>query len=108
MIIQDFNQAGQKSILIGGTYDFAGLDVPGMVLNASVVFGRDQLNASTGADLPNLTEYDLTLDYRFSAKSWPQSVRPVWIRARAGILEQSSAGTTTDYRIIVNYPWTLR
>lgn len=108
MIIQDFNQAGQKSILIGGTYDFAGQGVPGMVLNASVVFGRDQVNSVTGADLPNLTEYDVTLDYRFSAKTWPQWVQPLWIRARAGILEQSPGGTTTDYRIIVNYPWALR
>lgn len=108
MIIQDFNQAGQKSILIGGTYDFAGLDVPGMVLNASVVFGSDQINASTGADLPNLTEYDVTLDYRFTAKTWPQWVQPLWVRARAGILETSGVGRTTDYRVIVNYPWTLK
>jgi hypothetical protein len=35
-------------------------------------------------------------------------VQPLWIRARAGILEQSPGGTTTDYRIIVNYPWALR
>lgn len=108
MIIQDFDQAGQKAVQVGGTYDFAGLDVPGMVLNAAVVFGRGQLDSSTGANLPNLTEYDVTLDYRFSAKSWPQWVQPLWIRARAGVLETSGVGTTTDYRVIVNYPWTLK
>jgi outer membrane porin, OprD family len=108
MIFQDFNQAGQKAALIGGTYDFAGLQLPGMVLNAAIAFGRDQIEATTGAALPNLTEYDMTLDYRFSAKSWPQWVQPLWIRARAAYLDQSAAGHTTDYRIIVNYPWTLK
>lgn len=108
MIIQDFNQAGQKAIQIGGSYDFAGLDLPGMALHAAVVFGRDQINASTGADLPNLTEYDMTLDYRFTAKTWPQWVQPLWVRARAGILETSGVGRTTDYRVIVNYPWMLK
>jgi hypothetical protein len=108
MIYQDFDQAGQKAYLIGGTYDFAGLDAPGMVLNGAVAFGRDQINPSTGAPLPDLTEYDLTLDYRFSAKRWPQWVQPLWIRARAAYLDQSAGGHTTDYRIIVNYPWTLK
>ena len=108
MIYQDFNQAGQKAILIGGSYDFAGIAVPGMVLNGAVVFGRDQINSSTGAPLPNLTEYDLTLDYRFTATSWPEWVRPLWVRARAAYLDQSASGHTTDFRIIVNYPWTLK
>jgi hypothetical protein len=108
MIIQDFNQAGQKAYLIGGTYDFAGLGAPGMVLNGAIVFGRDQIKASTGSALPNLTEYDLTLDFRFSATTWPQWAQPLWIRARAAYLDQSAAGHTTDYRIIVNYPWTLK
>ena len=105
MIYQDFNQAGQKAYLIGGTYDFAGLDVPGMVLNGAVVFGRDQITASTGAPLPNLTEYDLTLDYRFSATQWPEWLRPLWLRGRAAYLDQSAAGHVTDYRFILNYSW---
>jgi hypothetical protein len=108
MIYKDFDQAGQKAYLIGGTYDFAGLEMPGLVLNAEVVFGRGAIDASTGAALANATEYDLTLDYRFSAARWPEWVRPLWIRARAAYLEQSTGGNTTDYRIIVNYPWTLK
>jgi len=108
MIYQDFDQAGQKSYLIGGTYDFAGVEVPGMVLNAEVVFGRGAIDPSTGAALANGTEYDLTLDYRFSAERWPQWLRPLWIRARAAYLEQSAGGNVTDYRIIVNYPWDLK
>jgi len=108
MIIQDFNQANQKALLIGGTYDFAGLSVPGLTLNANIVFGRDSINPSTGAALPNLTEYDLTLDYRFSAKTWPKWAQPLWIRARSAVLVSASAGNTTDYRIILNYPFELK
>ena len=108
MIFQDFNQAGQRAVLISGTYDFAGLELPGMVLNAAVAFGRGQIDAATGAALPDLTEVDMTLDYRFSAKSWPQWVQPLWIRARAAYLDQSASGHTTDFRIIVNYPWSLK
>jgi hypothetical protein len=108
MIIQDFNQANQKALLIGGTYDFAGLSVPGLTLNANIVFGRDSINPSTTAALPNLTEYDLTLDYRFSAKTWPKWAQPLWIRARSAVLVSASAGNTTDYRIILNYPFELK
>ena len=104
MIIKNFDEAGQKAYLMGGTYDFAGLKIPGMVLNAAVVFGRDAINTSTGAALPNWTEYDLTLDYRFSATHWPKWLRPLWIRARAALLDQPVGGNTTDYRIILNYP----
>lgn len=69
------------------------------------MFGRDQINASTGAALPNLTEYDLTLDDRFSAAPWPQWLRPLWLRGRAAYLDQSAAGHTTDDRVIVNDSW---
>jgi hypothetical protein len=104
MINQDFDQAGQKAYLVGGTYDFTGLDAPGLVVNGAVVFGRDAINAVSGAAQPNLTEYNLTLDYRFTATHWPQSLRPLWLRARAAYIAPSSGGNTTDYRIIVNYP----
>lgn len=103
MITRDFNTAGERAYLIGGTFNFAGAGVPGMVLNGAAVFGRDAINATTGATLPNQNEYDLTLDYRFTADRWPQGLRPLWIRARAGYIT-ASTGNTTDYRIIVNYP----
>lgn len=82
--------------------------MPGMLLNGAVVFGRDQISSSTGAPPPNLTEYDLTLDYRFNAWSWPEWLRPLWFRASAAYLDQSASGHTTDFRIIVNYHWTLK
>ena len=104
MIVNDFNQAGQKALLVSGTYDFAANGVPGLAMNAGVLFSRDAVNAATGAALPNQNEYDLTLDYRFTALHWPKWAKPLWLRARAALVT-SSAGNTNDYRVILNYPF---
>jgi hypothetical protein len=111
MINQAFSQAGQKTVLIGGNYDFAGLGAPGLVLNAAVAIGRDAIVAPGGAPAANQTEYDLTLDYRLNAPSWPEWARPIWIRARAADVERSLNGVDTritDYRVIVNYSWVFK
>lgn len=107
MIVKSFNQAGQKAGLLGGTYDFAAQGLPGLALNAAIVYGWDAINASTRAAQPNWTEYDMTLDYRFSDKRWPEWTRPIWLRARAAYVDMRSAGDIQDYRLIVNYEWTF-
>ena len=105
MIVKSFNEAGMKAWLLGGTYDFAAQNLPGLRLNAAIVYGYDAINASTRAAQPNWTEYDLTLDYRFSDKRWPEWARPFWIRGRAAYVDMRSDGDIQDYRIIVNYEW---
>jgi outer membrane porin, OprD family len=105
MIVKSFNQAGQKAWLLGGTYDFAAMNLPGLVLNGAIVHGWDAFTPSTGAAIPNWTEYDLTLDYRFSAQSWPEWARPLWLRGRAAYVGMGADGYIQDYRIIVNYDW---
>jgi len=105
MIVKAFNLANQKAFLLGGTYDFASMGAPGLALNANIVYGWDAIDPASGADQPNWTEYDLTVDYRFAAKTWPEWARPFWIRGRAAYVDQRSAGNIEDYRIIVNYDW---
>jgi outer membrane porin, OprD family len=105
MIVKSFNQAGMKAWLLGGNYDFAAQNIPGLALNAAVAWGYDAINASTGVAQPNWTEYDLTLDYRFTSKQWPEWARPFWIRGRAAYVDMRSDGDIQDYRIIVNYEW---
>ena len=105
MIVKSFNQAGMKAWLLGGNYDFAAQNVPGLALNAAIVWGYDAINAATGAAQPNWTEYDLTLDYRFTSTQWPEWARPFWIRGRAAYVDMRSDGNIQDYRIIVNYDW---
>lgn len=111
MINQSFSQAGQKTVLIGANYDFAGLGAPGLVLNGAVAIGRDAIVAPGGAPAANQTEYDLTLDYRLNTPGWPEWARPIWIRARAADVERSLNGVDTritDYRVIVNYSWVFK
>jgi hypothetical protein len=105
MIVKSFNLAGMKAWLLGGNYDFAAHNLPGLALNAAIVYGWDAINTSTGAAQPNWTEYDLTLDYRFTSKQWPEWSRPFWIRGRAAYVDMRSDGDIQDYRIIVNYEW---
>jgi outer membrane porin, OprD family len=105
MIVKSFNQADMKAWLLGGTYDFAAQGLSGLAVNAAIVYGYDAINASTGASQPNWTEYDLTLDYRFTSKQWPEWARPFWVRGRAAYVDMRSDGDIQDYRIIVNYEW---
>lgn len=105
MIVKSFNLANMKAWLLCGTYDFAAQGLPGLQLNAAVVYGWDAIDPATRAPQPNWTEYDMTLDYRFSDKRWPAWARPFWLRARAAYVDMRSAGDVEDYRIIVNYEW---
>jgi hypothetical protein len=111
MIVRDFDRAGEKAFLIGGTYDFTAVNVPGLQVNGAAVFGRDAIDPSTRGPLADENEYDFTLDYRFTAKTWPEWARPFWIRARAVRIEDKLGGhtdVTTDYRVIVNYEWVFK
>jgi hypothetical protein len=111
MIVRDFDRAGEKAILIGAAYDFAGLGAPGLAVNGAAVFGRDAIDAGSRQPLADENEYDFTLDYRFTSKNWPEWLRPFWIRARAARVEDKLGGTTdvtNDYRIIVNYEWVFK
>jgi outer membrane porin, OprD family len=105
MIVKSFNQAGMKAWLLGANYDFAAMNLPGLAVNGAIVHGWDAINPSTGAALANWTEYDLTLDYRFGAKQWPEWARPFWIRGRAAYVGMGDDGHIEDYRVIVNYEW---
>ena len=56
MIVKSFNLANMKAWLLGGTYDFAAQGLPGLQLNAAVVYGWDAIDPATRAPQPNWTE----------------------------------------------------
>ncbi len=111
MIVHNFNRANEGAFLAGATIDFGFLKAPGFALSTNIVFGNGAMNALTGRPLARHNEYDFTLDYLFanSALPWPDVLRPLWIRARAGLLDQFEPGggfsTVRDYRVILNYEW---
>jgi hypothetical protein len=110
MIVRDFNRANEGAFLLGTRLDMAMIGAPGFAFTANAVFGNGAIDAATGAALSTNNEYDFTLDYLFanSAHDWPAWLKPVWIRARAGLLDQYLGGSYTtvrDYRVILNYEW---
>lgn len=108
MIVKDFNLAGMQSWLLAASYEFAGIGVPGFALHGGIAHGYNAIDPSTETAQPNWTEYDVTADYRFSAASWPEWARPLWLRARAAYVDMGASGVINDYRIILNYEWVLK
>lgn len=106
MIIKDYDRAEEKAWLLGGSYDFASLKLPGLSFTAMAAFGSDAKNPTTRAAVSDDNEYDFTLDYRFTAPQWPDWAKPLWIRLRAAFLEdkfRNDTDVTKDYRVIINY-----
>jgi hypothetical protein len=110
MIVEDFNRAGETAWLIGAAYDFAQMGAPGLSGFVNFVFGDGAVNPATGAAASDKTEYDFTVDYRFTS-GWPDWAKPLWLRARYARIDEKSAGTTgrtDDYRLILNYEWVFK
>ena len=110
MIVKDFDRANEGAFLVGGKLDLSLVHLPGFALTTNVVFGKGAINSVTGALLSTNNEYDFTLDYLFedTAVDWPQWLRPLWLRARAALVDQYQNGSITtvrDYRVILNYEW---
>ena len=64
--------------------------------------GRDAIDPATGLDLPDRTEYDLTLDYKIAGGF----LRGFWFRARANWIDVEKDGERVrEYRLILNYPF---
>jgi hypothetical protein len=110
MIVEDFNRAGEKALLLGARYDFQ-RSLKGLSFNVAAVHGSDAIIPATRANASKKKEYDGTIDYRFNGADWPAVLKPLWIRARGARIEEDSGGTTNvtrDYRLIVNYEWVFK
>lgn len=62
-ITRDFDRAGERAWQVGVVFDFAGIDLPGLVFTGSATFGDNAINPATSAPLMRTTEYDLDLSY---------------------------------------------
>ena len=74
-------------------------------------FRGGKMSLMQATALSTNTEYDFTLDYRFTANYWPDYLAPLWLRARAVLVDQrlgSFTSLTTDYRVILNYQWVFK
>ncbi|QCZ94916.1 OprD family outer membrane porin [Salinimonas iocasae] len=104
VIVDDFDRAGEDAWLIGASYDFGRVDVGQLSAFANIVRG-DTPDAGSNAS-PDETEYDITVDFR-GQRDWAERL---WVRVRAAYVDQDEAlggNDFLDFRIIVNYDFTL-
>jgi hypothetical protein len=98
-IVEDFNRAGEKSWQVGLGYNFGRLGLKGLGISLAHVHGNEAINEDSKEAISDKQENDVTIDYKFEEGT----LNGLWLRARAGLVEEEGRGTTEDYRIIVNY-----
>lgn len=103
LVNKDFDRAGEDAWLVGLSYDFSRVGLPGLSAFANYASGDTPDNGSKAS--PDQQEFDLTMDYRFS-----DVLDGLWIRGRTAFVDQDGEGAedSTDYRIIVNYSVPLK
>jgi hypothetical protein len=100
-MIAAFNRADEDAWLVGASYDFARIGVPG--LSSFVNYARGNTPDRGANASPDQWEFDITVDYRLQSE-W---LNGLWLRARAAFLDQDDdvldVGDVRDYRVILNY-----
>jgi hypothetical protein len=106
VLLTALNRANENGFLLRASHDFSAMRLPGLVLTGSILSGNSAINPANGAAVPDKTEYNITVDYRFHSGSWPDWIRPLSLRARATRVIAELGGSTSiarDYRFIVNF-----
>ena len=103
--VQDFNRAGENAFVAKLSYDFTRLGLEGLTTYALYVHGWNRINPSGGSAVPNENEFDADLQWR---PRW-KFLKGLWFRARyADVHQYEGPGSTiNDFRIIVNYDFSL-
>jgi hypothetical protein len=98
--INAFNRAGENTFMVGASYGFAPIGLPGVA--ASIFYFNGQTSAPAAGGPLNEYEWNFNLEWRPEWKPLPG----LWFRARYGYssTSQNSVVTTVDeIRLTVNY-----
>ena len=98
--IQAFNRAGEGAIMVGASYVFTKLGLPGVGTSVQYFRGWTQAPAAGAPVLED--EWDFNLEWR---PNW-DVLKGFWLRARYGIanINQNNVNTRVDeVRLILNY-----
>lgn len=96
----DFDRANEKSLLLGFSYNTEFFSSLGLSSYVNLAHGWGAKNPLLGLDLPDRTEYDITIDY----KPPEGFLEGLWIRARYNYIDIEDDGEKVyDFRLIVNY-----
>jgi len=100
----DFDRANEKAVLLGLSYNTDFFSSLGLSSYINIAHGTDAKDPMTGADLPDRTEYNLTVDY----KPPLGLLQGLWLRLRYAQLDIEGDGETVrDIRIIMNYDFPI-
>lgn len=103
--VQDFNRAGEQSIMGKLSYDFSRLGLEGLTAYALYVHGWNRVDPTTKKSVPNENEFDADLQWR------PKQgfLKGIWFRVRYAIVHQyeEPKNYIHDFRFIVNYDFSL-
>ncbi len=105
IIVDNFDRAGEDAWMIGMSYDFASLGVPGFSAFSNISNG-DTPDSGPNAS-PDETEYDLTVDYKFRQETVLEGLS---LRVRGAWIDQDEdlgGNDFFDFRIIANYAFDL-
>ena len=101
LMIKSFNRADEDAWLLGASYDFARIGVPG--LSSFVNYAQGSTPDSGSNASPDQWEFDMTVDYRVQS----ELLNGLWLRARAAFVDQDDdvvgASDVDDIRFIINY-----
>ena len=100
-MLEDFNRAGEKSLRLSLSAKRRNWEAWSGLLN--IVTGWDAIEAATGEKLSDITEYDLTVDYR--PREGP--ARDLWFRLRGAYADFRDGTDRWNVRVILNYPFHL-
>ncbi len=103
VIVEDFNRANEVAWQVGLSYDLAKVGLDGFKAAAAYIQGNNAENENTGANLADKNETDVTLDYRVA----DGMLNGLWVRLRSATIKDDDAGTTQDFRVIINYDFAL-
>jgi hypothetical protein len=96
---QSFQRAGENAVVVGASYVFTPIGLPGIA--ASVFFYQGWTSAAAGP--PTLeNEWDFEIDWR---PEW-KPLSGLWLRARYGtsqVNQNNKLTTTEELRFILNY-----
>lgn len=99
MMIEHFNRPGEKAWRLGASLTGTPWKVDAWSGFASVVHGHDARDATTGLPAPDVTEVDLTVDYR--PTSGP--MKGLWLRLRGAYAKFEDSTSEWNTRLTVNY-----
>ena len=101
MMQVDFNDAGEKAWLIGGSLDFAHFGLPGLHAVVEYGSGRGAINPSTGASLGSRNETDVRVGYGFDKAS---KLKGLSFGVEGSWLNQAGAAAQgRELRVYANY-----